>query len=288
MLALIDGDIVVYRTGFASQKIEAGLAIWRANETLEQILAATGATEYRVYLSDSTENNYRYKIFPGYKASRQKTAKPVHYQALKDHLIREWGATITLGQEADDALGIEQTIYNRFRAEHPIMMENNFSVICSIDKDLLQVPGHHYNWVRDETTEQTYISGLRCFYEQCLSGDRTDDILGLKGIGAVKAKRALAGAHTEAEMFQITRNMWNNDKGLLQAGQLLWVRRRDGELWEFPFSTHDTIQRSQSLNTTPRGPVPCLEHGSLETNGVPEHGSEQVGILTDDSQPWTS
>jgi hypothetical protein len=156
------------------------------------------------------------------------------------------------------------------------------STICSIDKDLLQVPGRHYNWVKGEFYEQTYLSGLRCFYEQCLKGDRTDDIPGIAGIGEVKAKRALAGAETEEEMFEIVRGMWMDDPAFLLAGQLLWVRRKSGELWEFPFECEytipDTTQKSQSLNPQPKDQDPLSELGFRESNGVQEHG-----FLTEDT-----
>lgn len=274
MIALIDGDIVVYRTGFASNDVSLGIAKARANETMEQILHAVGAIGFRVYLSDKNENNFRYKIFPGYKASRLTSPRPVHYQDLKDFLIHKWGAVITQGQEADDALGIDQSIDRRSKlnsCSYNELVEK--TIICSIDKDLLQVPGSHYNWVRNEFYEQTWLQGLRSFYEQCLTGDRTDDVSGIRGIGKVKAGRALAGAETEAEMFEIVRGMWNDDKGLLQAGQLLWVRRKDGDLWEFPFTEHDMIQKSLSLSMKPKAIDPYSAHGTQEKSGAPEVGS---------------
>ena len=70
-------------------------------------------------------------------------------------------------------------------------MEEAF--IVSIDKDFDQVEGWHYNFVKKQ---QYYISktqGLLNFYMQFLTGDRIDNIIGVKGIGAVKAKKLLEG-----------------------------------------------------------------------------------------------
>lgn len=282
MLALIDGDIVRYRTGFASNDVDEKIALWRANETMEQILTAVGATEYRVYLSDSKENNFRYKLFPGYKASREKYAKPKHHEALGNFLKQEWGAEVTSGQEADDALGIFQSCGNGYSDLGP----EYETIICSIDKDLLQVPGRHYNWVRNEFTEQTYIEGLRSFYVQCLTGDRTDDVLGLQGIGPKKAAKALAGTSNEQEMFDVVRRMWGNDEALLLTGRLLWIRRKEEELWEFPFTTQGTTQRLPSSTMKQKVLGPCSAHGTQETpesDGVPE-----AGQLVDDTTKMES
>lgn len=287
MLALVDGDIVRYRTGFASNDVSEAIACARANETMEQILNAVKATEYRVYLSDSKENNFRYKIYPRYKESREKQPKPVHHEALKLFLEQEWGAVVTPGQEADDALGIDQTLGSFNGKTSGFQPEDGGSIppprstiICSIDKDLLQVPGLHYNWVRNEFKEQTYIEGLRCFYEQCLSGDRTDDVFGIQGIGAVKSKRALAGCETEEEMIEVCRGMWMDDDALLLTGRLLWVRRYEGEMWKF--TTQDTEVKSQSLVKRLRVQDPSSEHGIPEPNGAPEHGSPEEGMIQSD------
>lgn len=276
MLALIDGDIVRYRTGFASNDVSEAIACVRANETMEQILRAVNADQYRVYLSDSKENNFRYKLYPRYKESREKQAKPVHHEALKDFLIQEWGARVTPNQEADDALGIDQT--DSWENSHHVEP----TVICSIDKDLLQVPGLHYNWVKNETKEQTYIEGLRCFYEQCLSGDRTDDVFGIQGIGAVKSKRALAGCQTAEEMIEVVRGMWMDDEALLMTGRLLWVRRYPEEMWSF--TTPDMEQELQSSQMTQKDQDPSSGHGTPGRSGVRGHGSQTDDTLPSDLQ----
>lgn len=285
MLALVDGDIVRYRTGFASNDVDERIALWRANETMQIILEAVKATDYRLYLSDTKDNNYRYKLSPSYKSSREKQAKPVHHEAIKQYLMEEWGAMITDGQEADDALGIDQTFYYENGGHYDYGYGD--SVICSIDKDLLQVPGHHYNWVKDERKEQNWIEGLRCFYEQCLSGDRTDDVRGLQGIGAVKSKRALEQCKTEQEMFNVVRGMWNDDEGLLLAGRLLWVRRKPEELWEFPSITQGTIQTSLSSNMEAKAAAPSSVLGIQGTNGVREHGSQMDATTPTDLRDLT-
>lgn len=281
MLALIDGDIVRYRTGFASNDVSEGIACARAKETMEQILEAVEADSYRLYLSDTKDNNFRYKLYPRYKESRERMPKPVHHEVIKDYLMDRWGAVITPNQEADDALGIDQT--NEFQGTVQIAhdtWETFQTVICSIDKDLLQVPGKHYNWVKDEFREIEWLQGTRSFFEQCLKGDRTDDILGLQGIGDKKAARALAGASSEEEMLEIVRSMWQDDEALLLTGRLLWVRRYPNQLWDF--SIHDTTL-SSSFSTSEQQDL----DNSLEPTGVEKNGSPVVGSEADDTFPTT-
>jgi 5'-3' exonuclease len=231
LIALIDGDVIVYRTGWASEKEEEIIACVRAHKTMEDILAATAATSYYVYFSDTRENNFRYAISTDYKLSRQTQPKPKHYQALKDFLTKEWNAKVTPGQEADDALGINQSA---IEMEWTCVDGADRSVICSIDKDLLQVPGLHYNFVRKEHQEVSYTQGLINFYSQFLIGDRVDDIVGVYGLGPKKTEKLLGGLQTEQELFEKVQAIYQDDQRLLKNGQLLWVRREPDQIWQFP------------------------------------------------------
>jgi 5'-3' exonuclease len=199
---------------------------------MEQILHDTGADSYKVYLSDRLQNNFRYAIDNNYKANRKDMAKPRWYDSIRQFLINEFKAEITLGQEADDALGIEQ-MRPSFRSDVQFP-----TVICSIDKDLLQIPGAHYNITRRESTTVTDTEGIRHFYHQLLTGDRVDNIEGIRGIGQVKAGRILAGLEDEHGLFDAVRACYGDgaeEQGrLLKNGQLLWIRRKENEIWQVP------------------------------------------------------
>src|SRR5258708_8577850 len=153
---------------------------------LSDILLACNADSYQLWLSDSLENNYRLKVYPEYKANRIQP-KPKHYDLLKEYLVKDWDARIAHGMEADDALGIEQ---------------EESTIIASIDKDLLQVPGQHYNFVRKEFQEVTPFEGMRYFYTQVLTGDSVDNIKGCPKIGPIKAAQALLVKGTEEEIYK--------------------------------------------------------------------------------------
>jgi 5'-3' exonuclease len=243
MLALIDGDIIVYRIGYTTQNDEEWIARWRANEMIEGILRDTESSEFRIYLSDSTENGFRKSILPSYKANRTQP-KPKHYEFLKEYLLTEWNAKIAVGEEADDRLGIEQDWFDG----PPEVFQ---TVICSIDKDLRQIPGWHYNFVtRLPPVCVGPTEGLRFFYQQILTGDRVDNIEGLYNIGPTRSKKILKGASTEADLFRATfeaYRTWMKDsseeevyKKILVNGRVLKIRTIEEEIWNFPqpFTQH--------------------------------------------------
>ena len=234
MIALVDGDILVYRTGFAAN--EEGMeriARARMNETITTMLATLNAQDFRIFLSDS-KSNFRLKLFPLYKANR-KQPKPIHYEYLINVLLKDWNAEVCFDEEADDGLGITQ---------------GSGTVICSIDKDLYQIPGRHYNWVTGNTRYIKESEGLYNFYKQVLTGDATDNVctatgLGCPGIGEKKAEAALEGCQTEEEYFQTVCRLYRQqlkdlsacslESKLLLTGQLLKIRQKEEEIWNFPF-----------------------------------------------------
>ena len=109
MLALIDSDLLVYRIGFTTQESDEWIAKARLRETVNLILAATGATSYKMYLTaDSDPTAFRRQVYPEYKANRV-APRPVHYHFIRKLLVDEYDAEIVSGIEADDALGIHQT-----------------------------------------------------------------------------------------------------------------------------------------------------------------------------------
>lgn len=241
-IALIDGDIITHRVGYTTENESEDIAAHRADDMLDGILIDTSASEFQVWLSDSAENNFRYKIDPSYKANRAKLVKPKHYQFLKEHLIKTCDAKIALGMEADDALGINQ---------------NSRSVICSIDKDLLQIPGEHYNFVKKEwSTISTYEAKLN-FYRSILIGDVADNIKGIRGIGPAKAGKILPGFTSDDDIIQTIIDAYIKAspemsiteiiQTIRQNARLLKIKQsEDEELWDSPLLSQMGGQMSLS------------------------------------------
>jgi hypothetical protein len=274
MKIAIDGDIIVYSVGFASEGrsylvdgvtfpykkeakafcVEEGIpedriqqvldpepvefALSSVKRMIQHICEGAECEEYVVYLTG--KGNYREDVatMRVYKGNR-KSEKPHHYNAIKEYLIDVHKAVVCEGQEADDAIGIAGM---------------NGDIMASIDKDLNGVPGWHYNWNDQSLYEVQPDEADRFFYTQLLTGDSTDNIPGLYQMtgqrATAKIKETLHHLDTPAAMYAYVRDIWRMayekvgmcmdemdavvDGWLLEIGQLLWIRRREGETWKPP------------------------------------------------------
>ena len=118
------------------------------------------------------------------------------------------------------------------------------SIICTIDKDLLQVPGKHYNFVKQEFRTISPKEGLFNFYWQFIMGDSSDNIKGFDGIARKEIPKKLDYLYqeiqhasqmgTELDVFDIVRSSYNDDTRLLMNGICLWMQRESEQIWRFP------------------------------------------------------
>lgn len=227
MLALIDADLLVYRVGWTTLADPEEIAFYRMDEMFRGICEALQTSDYKAFLTASGPH-YRHEIYPAYKANR-KAEKPTHYHRLRDYLLETHGAELVLDQEADDALGITQSA--RSCLESP-------SCIVTIDKDLDQIPGWHYNFVKKNLYYITPNEGLQYFYQQLLMGDRIDNIPGIYGIGPINAARIIGACKSEQEMYNAVQKHYEKagytDETLVRNGQLLKIRTVEGEVWQPP------------------------------------------------------
>tara|TARA_R110002020_G_scaffold262081_1_gene476399 strand:+ start:712 stop:1551 length:840 start_codon:yes stop_codon:yes gene_type:complete len=225
MKALIDGDIILYRCGFAAQskvynlslpsyageipkfKYKKDMLAWKKEngqdnvefsvvvdtviEPVENALNNVKTVlkdiegylsnrfddvEMEVYLSSSL--NYRDDVatIRVYKGNRDPSHKPHWYNEIKEYLKTVWKATEEEHLEADDILA---------------KLQSNNSCIVTTDKDLDQVSGWHYNWVKDILYEISTSQAIHSKYVQILTGDSTDNIEGIPGLGPVGAEKCL-------------------------------------------------------------------------------------------------
>jgi len=224
IVALLDGDIFCYRAGFSCEKEgEAteplSIAIARIDSAIDVCLQEVGAVEFKLFLTGY--NNFRKEVYPEYKANRT-AAKPIYLQQLRQHLIDNRSAFVCEGMEADDLLAINQ--------------EEN-TVICTIDKDLKQVVGRHYNFVKKEFVDVDELQGLRTYYAQFLIGDTVDNIIGIAGLGPAKSSKLMNSCINEAEMFVKIRELYNDDTRMRMNGICLWMKRTLDDDWGVYFDT---------------------------------------------------
>lgn len=228
MKTLIDGDIVVYRIACTCEDEVEQVAYWRIEDTLKDIADAVGTTTSDIFLTGS--NNFRRTLDPTYKANRTQE-RPKFWQACREYLLYKHNAFVMDSCEADDALGWNQTTE---------------TTICSIDKDLLMIPGNHYNWVKKQFSVVTEEEGLKHFFSQLLIGDVSDNVFGIKGIGPKKAEKALDGLFTFDELFDKVRSMYDDDKRFLLNCNLLWIMREKDQKWEDKFPDFAQLLKSSN------------------------------------------
>ena len=226
MIALLDSDIIAYRCGFACENEKESIALHRVDTMLVDIILDADHGDFfydtwQLFLTGKNNFRYEYAVTAPYKGNRT-APKPKHLKAIREHLLKDWGAIMCDGQEADDAIAIEATKLG------------DTSIMVTLDKDFNQVPGWHYNFVKKEHFFVNEEEGRRFFYTQILTGDKADNIIGLFKIGPVKATKLLADANTEKEMYDVCVEAYDSADRVIENARLLWLRRHDGQIWEPP------------------------------------------------------
>lgn len=127
----------------------------------------------------SSKENFRKDIDSEYKSNRP--SRPRWYEETKKTIINKTKAWSVPGVEADDVIAYLH--WDSFYKEGP-----QSSIIAAIDKDFDIVPGWHYH-LKDSyvyyVTEEEAAYKLK---EQLITGDKSDNIPGIKGKGEKKAK----------------------------------------------------------------------------------------------------
>lgn len=212
-VALIDGDSIAHRIAAACEKTrylvgdyeyathkEAVAAasdvgvIWKTTtlgefkgaaasleSVMERSIARAQAGVFHVFIGGGgptfREHVARLKKYKGNRSGD----RPKHLGDLRDYLIRYWGAVQASGEEADDMLSYTAAD----------LRDQNDTIIIGNDKDLDQIPGEHYDWVKDKLYTVTDAEARLRLWVQVLSGDVADNIGGCWRVGASKAERAI-------------------------------------------------------------------------------------------------
>ena len=129
--------------------------------------------------------------------------------------------------------------------------EKNNPTVCtaSIDKDLDCFPGWHFNWNLGKLYFVTEVEALQNFYCQLVTGDSTDNILGLYGVGPkAKMLKEIKKCYNELDMLDIVWTQYHKRFGnyteqfLVENARLLWIRREKDELWELPHNRAEEVE----------------------------------------------
>lgn len=194
-VSLIDADSICWAQAWLNKdKSNEELRI-ALNSQISDILSQTGADKYAGFLKNPDEVEFRRIMFPTYKGNRPPT--PDWYKDRREtiwsHLTGYWKFAYTQnGYEVDDVLA---SAAYQLNIEQQVVVNGTavsiVPIVCSIDKDMKQIPGWNYN---PKTKEMIFIDGEtaeRNMLRQLLMGDSTDNIKGVPGIGPAKALKLI-------------------------------------------------------------------------------------------------
>lgn len=192
MIALIDADSFIYIIGWYNKDNPSDLTKVYAecDSMLNNILDTVVAESYvGVFSDDNTFRHIEYAQAP-YKGTRAE--KPDWVRVLepiiKDYFITKYGFYQAKGLEADDIV---------------CALHRDGTVICSPDKDLRQKHGANFDYKKNQYALIGFDEAWNNLYTQMLTGDKGDNVIGIPGVGPVKAYQMLAVCTTkeEAEMI---------------------------------------------------------------------------------------
>jgi len=216
----IDADSIIYRIAFTTDSVTQAKSAF--DIAIQGIMRDTFSIQG--FVAVKGKGNFRYDIAEDYKGHRKQgdeDPKVAERRSAVYEYAWDSGCFASDNCEADDVVSIW--------AQEAYEAGETF-IIAHIDKDIDMVPGWHYNFNKKETY---FIDADEGHYKLCLqilTGDSTDNIHGLKGIGPKKAAKILEGVAAE-DMLQTVADAWRSHhprdwKGKMETCfNLLYMRR---------------------------------------------------------------
>jgi hypothetical protein len=206
---------------------------------LTEIKSRYGAN-MRVYIKGNGVN-FRDEVYQvqKYKGNRQ-TVKPIHYDAIIEYMMSKWDAERIDGKEVDDECALRAR-----QASKP-------TVVCSPDKDLDQIPGLHWNYAKSVEYAVDPLEAEMFFWEQVLSGDSADNIMGIWKVGPGKAEKIVAAWYeeglTQEQIWEQVIVAYTASQGMpscpyseadaediaIQTARAIWMQDTANMLWTPP------------------------------------------------------
>lgn len=292
-LALIDADVLRYELGavqldhpyIKGEKVPAPSSFVEGlvQDRIETILDRTGAKDFLLFLTGP--GNFRFEIAKQqpYKGNREDFEKPHHWKTVDRYLRITYPSKIreAFGNEADDELGITQL-------RSVLAGDKDNTCIASRDKDLRTVEGWHYSWACGEDQPEkplryiTQLEGYRFFFQQMLTGDNTDNIIGCgkklevmwggrlmlrrKGVGKKAAEKILADLENQQQMYDAVRQQYvevfeeEADTVMLEQARLLFIGQTEKQQFKWHW-------------------IEVVEHGTCTEESKAVEGKESEGTL---------
>ena len=181
MIGLIDADMISYiccynKIGEPEKTLEE--AISSVNSYLQSLLNNAQIEEFHLFFT--LGKNFRFTIYPEYKANRKNNEKPPFFNEVRDYLIKEYNGIYDNNYEADDLLNVYKNKYIEDRVSY---------IVISTDKDINNLFGVNYDIKNNSVRLVTQDYADRYFWKSMICGDVADNIKAIPGKGPAFAEK---------------------------------------------------------------------------------------------------
>lgn len=181
MIGLIDADHIPYivcynKIGEPEKTMEE--AISSANSYLSGLINGSKIDEFHLYFTIG--KNFRYDIYPEYKANRKNNEKPPFFNEVREYLVKEYNGIHGYNLEADDILNIYKNKY---------IADLTPYIVISTDKDINNLVGLNYDIKNDVARLVDTEYAEQYFWGSVITGDTADNIKGIPGKGPAFIKK---------------------------------------------------------------------------------------------------
>lgn len=244
---LLLGNKIVFRESRVKAE-PVGHALHLVNTQLEYMTGriqekfSDAIIQRTVFLTGPGNFREKYATIRPYKGNRDPLHKPVHYKAIRDYLISHHAGRLVHGREADDEVSI---------LAHQALLDKVPFIVATIDKDLDQIPGLHYDYRQHVFYDVSPDDAVVALWTQILAGDSGDNVPGCYRMGPAKAHKI--AQHMQDQNYSPV-SRWDAvvgeyrnsqrragcpykdhdpEKVALETARLVYMLQKPGELW-FP------------------------------------------------------
>ena len=186
---IIDGDSICYAAAYSESEEDMMAHIDKA---MCAIISDTKASRYTVFIEEYRKPKaiFRYKLHvlssevtthAGYKGNRRCKIKPDFLHEAKHYMTSRWNAKVAYEYESEDECLI--------LAKSERVEDKRQVIIAAIDKDLKMHPGVYYCYRKGTHETVSPEQGQLTLWRQVCTGDSTDNVPGVRGIGKAKAEK---------------------------------------------------------------------------------------------------
>ena len=221
MKVFVDADSIAYAAAYAEHPTQMEQTV---DGYINGIKEACQSNDIVGFVENPEgKNNYRkfVAVTRVYKGNRAGKEKPPWLTEAKQYLRQKHGFNFVNAMESEDACSI---------SAHALGLDKCY--IAAIDKDLHQIPATFYDYKYKRWKSVTAEEAEYNLYAQVLSGDSTDNIPGVAGMGGKKAEAALMEAdHLPTMCAQVYKDKGYGYEYFLEQARLIYILRRHGDVF---------------------------------------------------------